>query len=77
MARVNKIKRAICEDIVEENGGTLDEVENIVESQFEFLRTTMEKGDFSQVRFPYLGKFYVKPHRVYKLNHAIITGRKV
>lgn len=77
MARVNKVKREICIEIVEENGGSLDEIENIVESQFEFLRKTMERGDFSQVRMPYLGKFYVKPQRLYKLNHAIITRRKV
>ena len=77
MARVNKVKREICNEIVEENGGSLDEIENIVESQFEFLRKTMERGDFSQVRMPYLGKFYVKPQRLYKLNHAIITRRKI
>lgn len=77
MARVNKVKRSICTEIIEENGGSLQEVENIVESQFEFLRKTMEKGDFSQVRMPYLGKFHVRPQRLYKLNHAIITGRKV
>jgi len=77
MARVNKVKRSVCEEILEENGGTLKEIENIVESQFEFLRKTMERGEFSQVRLPYLGKFHVRIHRLTKLNHAIASRRKV
>ena len=77
MARTNKIKKEICLEIVEENGGSLAEIQDIVESQFKFLCQTMEKGEFSQVRMPYLGKFYVKPRRLYNLNNALTKRRKV
>jgi nucleoid DNA-binding protein len=77
MPRVNKNKRAICKDIVEENGGSIKEIEEVVESQFEFLKGVMEEGAFSQVRFPYLGKFYVKPGRLSYINHASISRRRV
>lgn len=44
MARTNKIKKEICLEIVEENGGSLSEVQDIVESQFKFLCETMGEG---------------------------------
>ena len=77
MPRVNKNKRVLCKEIVEENGGSLREVEEVIESQFEFLKGAMEEGAFSQVRFPYLGKFYVKPGRLSYINNAPISRRRV
>lgn len=64
-------------EIVQEDGGTYEEVSEVVMSQFSFLRNHMEHGAFSQVRMPYLGKFYVKPSRLYKLNNAVIQRRKL
>tara|TARA_B100000963_G_scaffold17486_1_gene13402 strand:+ start:5728 stop:5940 length:213 start_codon:yes stop_codon:yes gene_type:complete len=66
----------IIQEIVEEDGGTYEEVALVVMSQFEFLRKHMEHGAFSTVRMPYLGKFYVKPSRLYRLNNAVIQRRK-
>ena len=77
MPRVNKNKRTICRDIMETNVGSLREIEEIVESQFEFLKGAMEEGAFSQVRFPYLGKFYVKPGRLSYINNAPISRRRI
>lgn len=77
MARVNKLKQQIIREILDEDGGSYDEVSAVVDSQFEFIKRTMEMGDFSQVRLPYLGKFYVKPARLSKLNHAVIQRRSV
>ena len=77
MARVNKLKQLIIREILDEDGGTYDEVSAVVDSQFDFIKRTMEASDFSQVRLPYLGKFYVKPARLSKLNHAVIQRGSV
>jgi len=77
MPRPSKIMHEIILEIVEEDGGTYEEVAEVVMSQFGFLRKHMEKGAFSTVRLPYLGKFYVKPGRLSKLNHAVIQRRKL
>ena len=77
MPRPSKIMHEISLEIVEEDVGTYDEVAEVVMSQFTFLRKEMEHGAFSTVRLPYLGKFYVKPGRLSKLNHAVIQRRKL
>ena len=77
MARPSKLMEEIIQEIVQEDGGTYEEVREVVMSQFAFLRKHMEHGAFSTVRLPYLGKFYVKPGRLSKLNHAVIQGRKL
>lgn len=76
MGKINKVKRSICREIVAEDGGNLAEVEQIVESQFAFLKYHMEKGEFSTIRLPYLGKFHVRLRRLQRLNYAAIQGRK-
>jgi nucleoid DNA-binding protein len=76
MGKINKVKRRICRDIVAEDGGTLAEVEQIVDSQFAFVKYHMEKGEFSTVRLPYLGKFHVRLRRLQMLNHAVIQRGK-
>ena len=77
MARVNKMKHELISEIVAENGGSFEETQAIVENQFKFLKKHMEHGAFSTVRLPYLGKFYVKPGRLSRLNHAVISRRKL
>lgn len=76
MGKVNKLKREICQSIVEEDGGSMAEVEAIVDSQFQYLKYQMERGEFSTIRLPYLGKFHVKLRRLQKINNASIQGRK-
>ena len=76
MPRPNKLMEEIIQEIVDEDGGTYEEVAEVVMSQFAFVRKHMEHGAFSQVRMPYLGKFYVKPSRLYRLNNAVIQRRK-
>lgn len=73
MPRANKLKQQIIREIILENGGTYDEVSAVVESQFAFLKREMEHGAFSTVRLPYFGKFFVKPARLSRLNHAVIS----
>ena len=77
MPRHSKLMEEIILEIVEEDGGTYEEVSEVVMSQFSFLRKHMEHGAFSTVRLPYLGKFYVKPSRLSKLNHAVIQRGKL
>jgi len=44
----------------------LDEevIERVIRSQFEFVRDTMEQGEFQAIRLHHLGVFGVKPRRV-------------
>ena len=77
MSRVNKLKQDIIRDIIAEDGGTYEEISAVVESQFQFLKKEMEHGAFSTIRLPYFGKFYVKPGRLSRLNHAVIQRRKL
>lgn len=36
----------------------------IIRSQFEFVKDTMEEGEFESVHLHYFGKFCVKPNRL-------------
>ena len=76
MPRPNKLMEEKIQEIIAEDGGTYEEVAEVVMSQFAFVRQHMEHGAFSQVRMPYLGKFYVKPSRLYRLNNAVIQRGK-
>jgi len=77
MPRPSKLMEEIILEIVQEDGGTYEEVSEVVISQFTFLRKQIEHGAFSTVRLPYLGKFYVKPGRLSQLNHAVIQRGKL
>lgn len=41
-----------------------DIVNKIVRSQFEFVKDTMEEGEFESVHLHYFGKFCIKPNRL-------------
>lgn len=64
----NKVKEEIIRKVAEEYGCTLAEVREIVDSQFGFLRDTIEHGAFDSIRLPYFGRFHVNPYRLHKLN---------
>lgn len=64
----NALKEKLYKQLAEEYGTTVEEVRSIVESQFGFLRKTMEAGAFDSVRIPFFGRFYVNPYRLHKLN---------
>lgn len=42
-------------------------IKKVTRSQFEFVKDTMEEGEFESVHLHYLGKFCVKPNRLKKL----------
>ena len=44
-----------------------DIVNKIVRSQFEFVKDTMEEGEFESVHLHYFGKFAIKPKRLESL----------
>jgi len=77
MSRVNKFKHGIFKEMVSENGGTIKETEEIVESALAFTRKHIEKGEFSLVRLPFFGKFHVNPRRLKMLNNAVFQRRKI
>ena len=58
----------IIQEIAKELGISPSLVQKIVKTQFEFVKTVMEKGEFETVRLPYFGKFSVKPYRLQKVN---------
>ena len=72
----NKLKDKLYKQLAEAYGTTVDEIRSIVESQFEFLRKTIEAGAFDSVRIPFFGRFYVNPYRLHKLNLERVTKKK-
>lgn len=72
----NKLKDKLYKQIAEEYGTTVEEVRSIVESQFEFLRKTIEHGAFDSVRIPFFGRFHVNPYRLHKLNLERVQKKK-
>ena len=64
----NKVKEELIAKIAEEYGYDKAEVRSIVDSQYSFLRKTIEHGAFDSVRLPYFGRFHVNPYRLHKLN---------
>lgn len=72
----NKVKQQLIREIKDEMGGSIKEIESIVESQFEYLAYQMGKGEFNGIRLPYFGIFHVNPNRVKKLNDEAFQRRK-
>lgn len=73
MLAKNKLKQEVIKEIQAELGGSVQEIESVVESQFNFIKQTMERGLFDSVRLPYFGRFKVNPYRLRKLNIAVAT----
>jgi len=70
----DNLKERLIKEIVRENGGTVTEVQQIIDFQAQFLANTMKDGGFEGVFLPYLGKFHVIPYRIQRFNDAIIRG---
>jgi nucleoid DNA-binding protein len=64
----NPIEEKIVMEIAKELGISPNLVQKIVKSQFEFVKVTMEKGEFETIKLPYFGKWHVKPYRLQKVN---------
>lgn len=75
MAR-NILKDKLCKQVAEEYGTSMEEVRRIVDSQFTFLRKTIEHGAFDSVRIPMFGRFYVNPYRLHRLNLERVERNK-
>lgn len=73
---VNKVKEKLYKELAKEYGTTVEEIRSIVESQFLFLRKTIEHGAFDSVRIPFFGRFHVNPYRLHKLNLERVTKKK-
>ena len=69
----NALKDKLYKQLAEEYGTTVEEVKLIVESQFSFLRKTIEQGAFDSVRIPMFGRFHVNPYRLHRLNLTRVT----
>lgn len=64
----NPTKDKLCKQLAEEYGTSAEEIRNIVDSQFAFLRKVIEHGAFDSVRIPMFGRFHVNPYRLHRLN---------
>ncbi len=61
-------KKLIINEIRKELGSTTDEITKIVDSELEYTAHVMRHSGFETIMWPYLGKFLVKPGRLYFLN---------
>lgn len=60
-------------------GITKDLASKVVESQFDFIKYIIQRGDFETVRMPFIGKFGVSKVLLRKVNNredGIIPSRK-
>lgn len=60
-------------------GVTKDLASKVVESQFDFVKYIIQRGDFETVRMPFIGKFSVSKVLLRKVNNredGIIPNRK-
>ena len=64
----NAVKEKLYRQLAEEYGATIDEVRQICESQFSFLRGVIEHGAFDSILIYMFGRFYVNPYRLHKIN---------
>jgi nucleoid DNA-binding protein len=62
------LEEKIIQEVAKELGISQSIAQKIVRSQFQYVRKTMEKGEFETVKLPYFGKFHVKPYRLQKVN---------
>ena len=65
---MGKSKKALIQKLASEHNLPLKTVSDIVESQFKYVTSTIEKGKFDSVRLPYFGNFSVKKGRVQYLD---------
>lgn len=72
----NAVKEKLIKQLAEEYGAPVDEIRQIVESQFSFLRSVIEHGAFDSVRLPMFGRFYVNPYRLHKINITKVKKNK-
>ena len=72
----NKLKQEIYKEIQEEMGGELQEIQQICESQFQYLEKIMKRGAFDSIRLSYFGRFHVNPNRLKKLNDEAFQRRQ-
>ena len=57
----------IIEDVAKELNLPLDIVKEVCNSQIDFIKSTINRGDLDTVKIPYIGNFFVNPI-VYYLN---------
>jgi nucleoid DNA-binding protein len=61
-------EKRIIQEIANEEGVKFSQAEECVESQFDFAKSIVSKGEFESVHLPYFGKLWVDPRRVKKVN---------
>lgn len=57
-------KEKIIRQVAADMNLAYEEVERIVESQFQFVADTMAEGNFEAVRLPLFGLFHAKEERI-------------
>lgn len=73
--RINKY--ALIEKIAERHGVPFRTALRVVNSQFNFVYSTIYKGEFNGVSLPILGKFHVNPKRLHNVNMNYAKSKKL
>jgi nucleoid DNA-binding protein len=63
-----EIEEKACQKVAKDLGIPVSTAKEIYNSQFQFVKKTMQKGEFETIKLPYFGKFQVKPYRLQKIN---------
>jgi len=71
------LELSLCKELSREMGASLEEIISIVKTQFKFTSETVANSGFETVALPYLGKFRVKPGRLFKLNESMMEKRLI
>ena len=59
-----RTREEIIEHLAYKYNLSVEEVEEIVNHQFKFVSSIVQKGNFDTIRLPYFGKFIVNKNRV-------------
>jgi len=65
---MSQIKNEIIYKLATKYNLPISKVEEIVNSQFKFVKNVMTEGSFEAVRLPYFGKFSAKKERIKHIN---------
>ena len=66
--------RDIFRQVASLNNLKIQDVEHVFTTQWKFVKAVIEEGNLDAVSLPQIGKFYVKPGRIYYLNKRRKSG---
>lgn len=71
---MDEVKKLAADRVAKDMGMSRSDVLAIGEAQFKYLRETMMKGEFEQIRLTRIGVFWVNPRRLQFVNNKRILS---